>query len=224
MTLAVLAVILPSALADRVSRTPDKSVHRVAYRTPAGEPDGPSGGAGLASARVKAVAAARPSASCHPTAIPTGYVNPLAHAAVHGERVDQGVDYAGHGSLVAIGSGRITYVGTSGTGWPGAFVQYRLSRGADAGCYVYYAEGVTPSPGLKVGDTVTPGETLAAIIPTWPTGLEIGWGAGDNTRTYALKFGGWTAEDDADSKASPAGKVFSQLIRALGGPAGRIEG
>ena len=83
---------------------------------------------------------------------------------------------------------------------------------------------MTPSPGLKVGNTVTPGETLATIIPTWPTGLEVGWGAGDNTKTYALKFGGWTATDDSDSKASPAGKVLSQLIAALGGPAGRIEG
>jgi hypothetical protein len=222
VTLAILAVILPSALADRSNRTPDKS-HRVAYRTPVGAPDGPSGGAGLPSARA-AVAAARQRGNCHPTANPAGYLNPLAHAVVRSERVDQGVDYAGHGTLVAIGSGRITYVGTSGTGWPGAFVQYRLSSGADAGCYVYYAEGVTPDPGLKVGDAVRQGEILATIIPTWPTGLEVGWGAGDNTKTYALKFGRWTAKDDADSKASPAGKLFSQLIAALGGPPGRNEG
>jgi hypothetical protein len=45
-----------------------------------------------------------------------------------------------------------------------------------------------------------------------------------STRTYAAKSGRWSATDDADSVASAAGKSFSALITALGGPAGRVEG
>ncbi len=216
LTLMLLAIVLPSAFADRVSRSASHSVHRAAYRT----------GARTAGAAIDGMLPAsnpQPPA-CHPTATATGYANPLAHAKVRGERVDQGVDYAGTGSLSAVGAGRVTYVGTSGTGWPGAYLQYRLLDGPNAGCYVYYAEGVTPLPSVQVGDTVTPGETLATIIPGWPTGVEVGWGSGDSTKTYAAKDGGWTAQQDADSHASAAGKSFSALIAALGGPPGKIEG
>ena len=62
------------------------------------------------------------------------------------ERIDQGVDYAGSGRLSAIGAGRITHLAASETGWPGAFIESRLSSGPDEGCYVYYAEGVTGGP------------------------------------------------------------------------------
>jgi hypothetical protein len=65
---------------------------------------------------------------------------------------------------------------------------------------------------------------LANIIPGWSTGIELGWGAGDSTKTYAAKAGKWSASDDADSIASEAGKRFSALIVSLGGPAGRVEG
>jgi hypothetical protein len=151
-------------------------------------------------------------------------VNPLAGAQVTGERVDQGVDYAGTGTLAAIGPGRITYVGRSATGWPGAFIEYRLSSGPAAGCLVYYAEGVQPAHGLSVGQTIRGGQVLATIIPGWSTGIEVGWGAGASTQTYAAKNRQWSARSDADSKATAAGKSFSQLIVALGGPGGRVEG
>lgn len=218
LTLMLLAVILPSAFADRVARTASRSVHRAAYRSGASTPNG-----GAAIDGMLPTSNSQPPV-CHPTAAATGYTNPLAHATVRGERVDQGVDYAGTGSLSAIGAGRVTYIGTSGTGWPGAYLQYRLLGGPNAGCYVYYAEGVTPVSTLHVGDTVSPGETLATIIPGWPTGVEVGWGSGDSTKTYAAAAGGWTSQDDADSHASAAGKSFSELIGALGGPSGKIEG
>src|SRR5581483_10325967 len=78
---------------------------------------------------------------CHPGIRSTGYVNPLASARVRPKRIDQGVDYVGSGTLGAIGSGVITQVVLSGTGWPGAFIEYQLRSGPEAGCYVYYAEG-----------------------------------------------------------------------------------
>jgi hypothetical protein len=154
----------------------------------------------------------------------SGYVNPLANASVRAERIDQGVDYAGTGTLGAIGAARITYVATTGTGWPGAFIEYRLLDGTDAGCYVFYAEGVKPAPGLRVGQIVGPGQPVATLIPGWSTGIELGWGAGVKTVTYAAAKHQWSARSDADSIATGAGKSFSALIRALGGPPGKLEG
>jgi hypothetical protein len=169
-------------------------------------------------------APARVAGTCRPVPNSTGYVNPVAGDVLVSERIDQGVDYAGSGTLTAIGRARITYVGTGETGWPGAFIEYRLLTGPDTGCFVYYAEGLTPAAGLRPGQRVRAGQVLANIIPGWATGIELGWGAGVSTKTYAEKTGRWTATDDADSVASAAGKSFSSLIAGLGGPAGRVEG
>ncbi len=160
-----------------------------------------------------------------PLAVATaGYVNPLQSAIVNPERVDQGVDYAGVGKLVAIGAGRVTRLATDNSGWPGTFIQYQLLSGADAGCYVYYAEGVVPADGLRVGEEINAGQPIATIIPSYPTGIELGWGAGIGTKAYAKVAGQWDPTDDEDNIASAAGKSFSALISALGGPPGRIEG
>jgi hypothetical protein len=164
------------------------------------------------------------SAGCPLSVAPEGYVNPLAGAVVKPERIDQGVDYAGRGTLVAIGAARVTYLATTNTGWPGTFIEYQLLGGADAGCYVFYAEGVTPVQGLNVGQTVGAGETIATIMPKYPTGIELGWGEGIGTKAYATVAGQWSATDDQDNVASEAGKSFSALIAALGGPPGRVEG
>ena len=181
----------------------------------------------------KPVAKPRPVASTPPPAskpapapivAPGQYVNPLAGASVTPERIDQGVDYAGSGPLGAIGDGTITYVGTSGTGWPGAYVEYRLTDGPDAGRYVYYAEGISPAAGLRVGQSVHAGQTIAEIIAGDSSGIEIGWGAGVGTESYAMQQGQWQGGDDANSVPSPAGKDFSALIAELGGPPGKIEG
>ena len=161
---------------------------------------------------------------CPLAVAPGGYVNPLEAAIVSPERIDQGVDYAGVGKLVAIGAGRITRLATDNSGWPGAFIEYQLLDGSDAGCYVYYAEGVTPADGLRVGDTINAGQPIATIIPVYPTGIEIGWGAGTATKAYARVAGQWIGTDDEDNIASAAGKNFSALIAALGGPPGKDEG
>jgi hypothetical protein len=161
---------------------------------------------------------------CAPATVASGYVNPLARAHVKSERIDQGVDYAGSGTLAAIGAAKVTYVGTANTGWPGAFIEYRLRSGPDAGCYVYYAEGVNPRPGLHVGQTLAAGQAVASIVPMWSTGIEIGWGAGVNTRTAASKSHAWTPIDDEDNIATAAGKSFSGLVVSLGGPGGKNEG
>jgi murein DD-endopeptidase MepM/ murein hydrolase activator NlpD len=156
---------------------------------------------------------------------PTGYVNPLAGAALTPKRIDQGVDYtAGSGTLTAIGAARVTVVATSDTGWPGAYIEYQLADGPAAGCYVFYAEGVSPATDLQVGEPVRAGQPIATIIPGYSSGIEIGWGAGIGTETYAAEMGEWSATADDDSIPTAAGESFSSLITSLGGPPGKIEG
>ncbi|MFL5822277.1 MAG: hypothetical protein ACJ764_02420 [Solirubrobacteraceae bacterium] len=157
----------------------------------------------------------------HTAASPAGgYVNPLAHASLTPERVDQGVDYSGSGTLTALGAGTVTYVATSGTGWPGAFIEYRLSSGPDAGRYVYYAEEISPASGLHVGQNVSPGQAIATVSG----GIEIGWGAGIGTETYARSIGEWSSSMDSSDAPTAAGKSFSALIASLGGPPGIVRG
>ncbi len=215
--IALLSAIVASSLADggpqrspTAARANASRAAFVSQRSQVGAPGAATGAAG--------------SSDCPLAVEPTGYVNPLAGATVKPERIDQGVDYAGSGALVAIGSGRVIYVATSNTGWPGAFIEYQLLSGADAGCYVFYAEGVTPADGLTVGETVAAGQPIATIIPKWPTGIELGWAAGRGTKAYAKVAGQWSTIDDQDNIATPAGKSFSALIAALGGPPGIVEG
>ena len=155
-----------------------------------------------------------------PPAAPGHYVNPLAAANLTPERIDQGVDYSGSGTLGAIGNGKVTYVGTSGTGWPGAFIEFRLTDGPDAGRYVYYAESISPAAGLHVGQTVRAGQPIASIHG----GIEVGWGSGVGSQPAAQADGQWSGGDDADNKATEDGKSFSALIAQLDGPPGKVEG
>jgi peptidoglycan hydrolase-like protein with peptidoglycan-binding domain len=148
-----------------------------------------------------------------PSVPTTGYVNPLADASVTPERIDMGVDYAGTGTLTALGQAKVTFVGITGTGWPGAFIEYQLLNGPDAGRYVYYAEGVRPAAGIYVGRILQPGQAVAYLIPGWPTGIEVGWGSGIGTSTLAEQLGERTYP-------TSAGEDFSALIASLGGPPG----
>lgn len=150
------------------------------------------------------------------TAPAARYVNPLAHTQVTPERIDQGVDYSGTGTLTSIGWARITHVQRTNTGWPGAFIEYRLLHGTRASRYVYYAEGVRPATGIHVGRLVRPGRAVARLIPGWSSGIEIGWGANLGTETLAAKFHQYTFP-------TRCGRNFSKFIKALGGPPGKAE-
>jgi hypothetical protein len=180
-------------------------------------------------ATVHPVTSTHPVATAHPKPAPTpapppaasgGYTNPLAGASVTPERIDQGVDYGGSGTLGAIGDGKITYVGTSGTGWPGAFIEFQLSSGPDAGRYVYYAESISPAAGLHVGQTVRAGQPIASINGQ----IEIGWGSGVGSQPAAQADGQWGSGSDSANVATPDGKSFSALVASLGGPAGKVQG
>jgi hypothetical protein len=225
LALAFLAATLPSVFGGRGAEASSGAARPDAARLPTGLAPRFSGGVAPGSRALGSTpAGVRAPGTCQPAGGANGYVNPLAGARVVSERIDQGVDYAGSGTLAALGDGRLTYVATSDTGWPGAFIEYALSDGPDAGCYVYYAEGVNPVPGLHVGEAVRAGQALATIVSGWPTGVEMGWGAGISTRTYAMKTHQWSPRNDADNIASAPGKSFSAMVASLGGPAGRVEG
>jgi hypothetical protein len=148
----------------------------------------------------------------------SGYVNPLASATVRAERIDQGVDYAGSGTLAALGPGVVTQVVPSGSGWEGGgYVEYKLTAGPYAGRYVYYAEGVTPT--VSVGQTLSAGQPVATIVPGSSTGIEIGFASGVGQSSYANQYGGGYSE----GAATAAGAAFSNLVASLGGPAGVNE-
>jgi hypothetical protein len=224
LLLGVLMVAAAGVFDGHGAQASASSAHAGAAASRAQPRSAATGGApaGLTPAALRP---AVPAGTCRPvTAGASGYVNPVAGDVLMSERIDQGVDYAGTGTLTAIGAAKVTYVGTSATGWPGAFIEYRLLDGPDAGCFVYYAEGINPAARLHTGQTVRAGQVMANIIPGWSTGIELGWGAGKSTKTYAAKTGRWDATDDADSIASAAGKSFSALIASLGGPRGKVEG
>jgi hypothetical protein len=219
-TLAMLATTQPSVSAGRNVQASATAAHADVSSAAVSSLPGGSGRAALGSAG----AGVNGAETCQPVSSSDGYANPLAGAIVAPERIDQGVDYAGSGTLAAIGPARVTYLATFNTGWPGAFIEYQLLGGPDNGCHVYYAEGVTPAAGLYIGERVRAGQAIATIIPDYSSGIEIGWGAGDGTKSHAAQMGEWSATHDADSIPTAAGENFSALIASLGGPPGKTEG
>ncbi len=147
-----------------------------------------------------------------------GYRNPLrAVVGLQAQRVDQGVDYSGAGPVYALGDGVVT--NTTNAGWPGgAFISYRLTDGPAAGRYVYVAENVRPK--VTIGQVVTTQTVLGILVDAAPD-METGWanppGLGDAAAGAA---GQWSASTDAMSLPTAYGVNFSQLMAALGAPAG----
>lgn len=146
----------------------------------------------------------------------TGFANPIGRG-LKPERVDMGVDYGGSGPLYALGSGTIANLYNSG--WPGGtFLTIHL----DTGQYVYYAEDVQPL--VRIGQKVTAGEHIANATGG-PSGIEVGWAAPPGTgTTMAASAGQQSHTGDPGSVSTAYGQLMSDLIKALGGPAGIIAG
>ena len=148
------------------------------------------------------------------------YFNPLARAKVRGERIDQGVDYAGTGELVAIADANISSVFPGGWAPYGNYMEYKITQpGPLNGVYIYYAEGIEPT--VSYGEHVKAGQVVARIIPGWRYGMELGFAAGDgHAHTYYAYHDGAYRE----GTATRPGVAFDNLVRRLGGPRGVQEG
>lgn len=148
------------------------------------------------------------------------YFNPLAHARVTPERIDQGVDYAGTGYLVAIADGIVTESIANGSGWEGeGYLEYKITQpGELEGVYIYYAEGVNPV--VHRGEQIRGGARVADLREPMPHGIELGFAAGTRQWSYYRYHDGPYHEGDV----TRPGLAFSNLVHKLGGPAGRQEG
>jgi hypothetical protein len=144
------------------------------------------------------------------------FVNPIGRG-LSGERVDMGVDYGGHGSLYAMGSGVITSIRNSG--WPGgAFIGLHL----DSGQYMYYAEDIIPH--VSIGQRVQAGQ-LVGTATGGASGIEVGWAAPPGTgQTMAAQAGQAAKGSDPGEFPTAYGVSMSNLIKSLGGPAGKVSG
>jgi hypothetical protein len=152
-----------------------------------------------------------------------GYTNPLrAVRGLHRRRIDQGVDYAGSGPILALGSGRVTKATDRDPGWlDGGVVVYRLSRGPLAGKYVYVSENITVR--VRAGQTVSAGEKIATLHDAYPY-METGWAAGKGDKTLArVDRHRCRPCSDVGDWSTIEGRNFDHLLVMLGAPSGYLQ-
>jgi hypothetical protein len=151
-----------------------------------------------------------------------GYVNPFARATgLTPQRIDMGVDYDGNGPIDALGAARITYAG-SDPGWAqGNAINYELLAGPYRGRDVYVAEAVNPT--VTTGQTVAAGQQIATFGHGFSSdSIETGWAAGPGspgTLANQLRQADYSG-GDIGSYRTACGQQFSDLLQALGAPAG----
>jgi hypothetical protein len=143
------------------------------------------------------------------------YCNPYrAITKLNPERIDQGVDYGGSGSIYALGPGTIDlYRNRTDPGWPGGtFMSYKLSDGPASGKVIYLAENIDLNPALKSGSFVFNGTVLGTLVNASPDS-ESGWG---------VAGAGYTAEHACyiEGCTTPLGVNFNDLLVCLGAPSG----
>src|SRR3954447_8577487 len=149
------------------------------------------------------------------------YVDPFSHArGLTPERIDMGVDYAGAGPVLALGSG--TVFNTKGAGWPGGtFIGITLDDGPYAGLSYFLAEDVKPA--VHVGDHVEAGQEIAVMF-RGPAGIETGWAAGKGDQPLASALRQQNPKGDPGAWTSAAGVSFDRLLVSTGTPSGIPQG
>jgi len=151
-----------------------------------------------------------------PKPTPGSYADPLrAISGLTPERIDQGVDYSGYGSIYAIGDG--TVLNTVNAGWPGGtFIAYQLTDGPGKGLVVYAAEDIEPT--VQVGQIVGPGTVIGQMYEG-PTGIETGWADPSALgETMAAEYGQFSG-----SNSTAFGYNFSQFLEFVGAPGGVLQ-
>jgi murein DD-endopeptidase MepM/ murein hydrolase activator NlpD len=149
------------------------------------------------------------------------YVDPFSQVrGLEPERIDMGVDYAGAGPVLALGSG--TVFNTKGSGWPGGvFIGITLDDGPFAGFSYFVAEDVKPA--VRVGDHVRAGQEIAAMY-RGPAGIETGWASGRGQTPLAAALGQQNKRGDPGGWTSAAGISFDRVLVSTGTPSGIPQG
>lgn len=139
---------------------------------------------------------------------PRLYRNPLRHVSgLVPNRIDQGVDYWGHGPVYSLGHGRVIFM-CNGCWWQGWYIAVRLDTGRLAGRVTYLAEGVVPR--VHIGEEVT----NQTVIGYMYGGIETGWADGHllpDTMARATGEYGFPTH---------FGEMYSWLLHHLGAPPG----
>ncbi|MBV9535601.1 MAG: M23 family metallopeptidase [Solirubrobacterales bacterium] len=150
------------------------------------------------------------------------YTNPLrAVRGLRPGRIDQGVDYAGSGPILALGSGTVIKATNTDSGWPGGgWLLYQLSQGPFAGKYVFVSENITVS--VKAGQTVTTGEKIATLHDAYPN-METGWASGIRDTTLANADGHLCPCADPGGWSTIEGRNFGHLLVVLGARSGYLQ-
>ncbi len=139
-----------------------------------------------------------------------GYVYPFSGSATVG-RIDQGQDFGGRGSILAIGNAEVVKLGAPG--WPGGGgILYRLLDGPRRGRYVFVYEGVRPA--VHVGQRVAAGEVIGQIIPGTSTGIETGWAKANGEPVSHAEY-----HEGLETRAGKAFAGFLASLKGSGGPA-----
>lgn len=136
-----------------------------------------------------------------------GYVSPFPSGTpINWERLDMGQDMTVPPGtpVLAIGDGSIVDIHTFFQGQP--IMQQSLTNGPDAGRYLYYSEGISPTVGK--GARVTAGQVIAHTT-SQPTGLEFGWGAGASGLTLSQ------AEGNPGDAAGPWSTSYATFLHGL---------
>jgi hypothetical protein len=150
------------------------------------------------------------------------YTNPLrAVRALRRGRIDQGVDYAGSGPILALGSGEVITATNHDPGWPGGgWLLYQLSQGRFAGKYVYVAENITVH--VRAGQAVTAGEQIATLHDAFPD-METGWASDIRDTTLANADGHLCPCRDPGGWSTIEGRNFNNLLVVVGAPSGYLQ-
>ena len=154
----------------------------------------------------------------------SGYQNPFAKVTgLTAGRMDQGVDYSGSGSIVAMGGGKVVNVNApSGSGWGpnNIYISYTLTDGKAAGKTVYFSEHITPS--VHVTQTLTAGD----VIGNMTGGIEVGWSqpSGDLPMAPDLAdCSGASSNGTTSVQADALAVNFSDLLKSMNVAPGTYE-
>jgi hypothetical protein len=122
-------------------------------------------------------------------------------------RIDQGVDFTGHGPILAIGRAKILRTGAPG--WPeGGGVLYELLEGPLKGKVIFTYEGVDVPHWLKPGMIVRKGQPIATFRP----GGSIETGLADRS---GVPISHTEYEGMEDGTPTKGGNLFHRLLKGI---------